>query len=120
MQLSSVLNILGDETRLRILNLLTKQEICVCLIEEALNIPQYNVSKHLNRLRNSGIIICRRIERWCFYSIDGSFKNQYKNLMDCFIDLWKNDIQYVEDIRKLEYLLEHDDCCKKLLQNYKE
>ncbi|MGE5496114.1 MAG: ArsR/SmtB family transcription factor [Burkholderiales bacterium] len=117
MRLSNVLYILGDETRLRILNLLTRQELCVCLIEDTLNIPQYNVSKHLIRLRNSGIIRCRRIAQWCFYSIDESFKEQFQELFESFINLWKKDKQYIEDLKRLEYQLETNDCCKKLLLN---
>ncbi len=120
MRLPYVLNILGDETRLRIVNLLTRQELCVCMIEETLNIPQYNVSKHLTRLRNSGIITCRRIAQWCFYSIGKGFKDQFIELLDALIHLWKNDNQYIEDLEKLNYLLEHNDCCKKLLQSLKE
>lgn len=121
MQLPYVLNILGDETRLRILNLLTKQELCVCLIEEVLSIPQYNVSKHLNRLRNSGIISCRRIAQWCFYSINRNFKSEYDELLTFLSKQWKRNNQYAEDIQKLEYLIETSDCCKKLLksQEYK-
>lgn len=120
MRLSNVLYILGDETRLRILNLLTRQELCVCLIEDTLNIPQYNVSKHLNRLRNSGIITCRRIAQWCFYSIDDSFKEQFNELLNSFINLLKMDNQYIEDLQRLDYELENNDCCKKLLQNLKK
>lgn len=116
MYLSDLLKILGDETRLRILNLLTKQETCVCLIEEALEIPQPNASKHLNRLRRCGIISCRRIAQWCFYSLSEDFKSEYADLLTFFISSWKNNSQCVRDIKKLEYLMETNDCCKRLLE----
>ncbi len=120
MQLSSLLKILADSTRLRILNLLTKQEICVCLIEEVLGISQPNVSKHLYRLRQSGIISCRKISQWCFYSISRSFRSQYEELLSFFAGQWKGNKQDTEDMRKLEYLLETNDCCKKLLEQAKQ
>lgn len=116
MQLSSLLKILADGTRLRILNLLTRQEICVCLIEEVLGISQPNVSKHLYRLRQAGLISCRKISQWCFYSISSSFRNQYGELLSFFINQWGSNRQSAEDMRKLEYLLETNDCCKKLLE----
>jgi ArsR family transcriptional regulator len=115
MYLSNLLKILGDETRLRIMNLLTKQEVCVCLIEQVLEIPQPNVSKHLNRLRQYGIISCRRIAQWCFYSLSESFRNQYADLLAFFMSQWKSG-QYAKDMKKLEYLLEANDCCRRLLE----
>ncbi len=116
MYLSSILSILGDETRLRILNLLSKQEVCVCLIEEALGITQPNASKHLRRLRYSGIISCRRISQWCFYSISESFKNDYKELLLFLTRQWSSNKQCIEDTQKLESLIETNDCCKELLE----
>lgn len=120
MYLSSLLKVLADEIRLRILNLLTKQEVCVCLIEEVLGIPQPNVSKHLYRLRSAGIISCRRIYQWCFYSISESFKNEYGELLAFLTSQWAYTSACTEDMRKLEYLLETNDCCKKLLEQARQ
>jgi ArsR family transcriptional regulator len=116
MDISEVMKILGDETRLRILFLLTKQELCVCLIEETLGLPQTNISKHLNRLRQSGMIISRRIAQWNFYSINQSFKDEFGGLFEVFVGQLKKNKNCADDMRKLEYLLETNDCCKKLLQ----
>ena len=100
MYLSNLLKILADETRLRILNLLTKREVCVCL----------------NRLRQYGIISCRRIAQWCFYRISGNFESQYGDLLAFFTRQWRGNSQCMQDMKKLEYLLETNDCCKKLLK----
>jgi ArsR family transcriptional regulator len=67
------LKALADETRLRIFTLLTRQELCVCEIEEALGLPQSLVSNHLAVLRQAGLVRARRDEtdaRWIFYSAD--------------------------------------------------
>lgn len=64
---------LADETRLRIFTLLTRQELCVCEIEEALGLPQSLVSNHLAVLRQAGLVRARRDEtdaRWVFYRAD--------------------------------------------------
>ena len=51
---------LSDETRLRILSLLTEGELCVCDLMEVLQLPQSTVSRHLAYLRNTGLVADRR------------------------------------------------------------
>jgi ArsR family transcriptional regulator len=67
------LKALADETRLRIFSLLTRQELCVCEIEDMLNLSQSLVSNHLAVLRQAGLVKARRDAedaRWIFYSAD--------------------------------------------------
>jgi ArsR family transcriptional regulator, arsenate/arsenite/antimonite-responsive transcriptional repressor len=60
---------LGDKTRLRLLNLIGDQEICVCYFVEVLNCPQPKVSRHLAYLRRAGIVAVRRDGKWMHYRI---------------------------------------------------
>jgi ArsR family transcriptional regulator len=60
---------LGDNTRLRILNLIGDQEICVCYFVEILGGPQPKISRHLAYLRSAGIIEARREGKWMHYRI---------------------------------------------------
>lgn len=61
---------LGDETRLRILALLVnRQELCVCDIMAALELPQSTISRHLSYLRNAGLVVDRRQGKWMYYKI---------------------------------------------------
>ncbi len=60
---------LGDHTRLRLLNLMGEQEICVCYLTEVLGQPQPKVSRHLAYLRAAGIVAARRDGRWMHYRI---------------------------------------------------
>jgi DNA-binding transcriptional ArsR family regulator len=55
---------LGDKTRLRLLNLMGDQEICVCYFVEILGYPQPKISRHLAYLRGAGIIKARREGKW--------------------------------------------------------
>ena len=67
------LKALADETRLRIFTLLTRQELCVCEIEDMLNLSQSLVSNHLAVLRQAGLVKARRDAedaRWIFYRAD--------------------------------------------------
>lgn len=60
---------LGDMTRLRLLNLMGDQEICVCYFTEILGQPQPKISRHLAYLRSAGIVAVRREGRWMHYRI---------------------------------------------------
>jgi ArsR family transcriptional regulator len=60
---------LGDNTRLRLLNLMGEQEICVCYLVEILGQPQPKVSRHLAYLRRAGIVAARREGKWMHYRI---------------------------------------------------
>ena len=66
---TSIFKALSDETRLRIMKLLLKKELCVCEIEAALNLPQSKVSRHLMVLRLVGLVTDRREGTWIFYSL---------------------------------------------------
>lgn len=57
---ASKLKALSDPTRLEILYLLSKGEICACEIRPALDKPQSSISRHLNILKNLGFIKSRR------------------------------------------------------------
>ena len=60
---------LGDNTRLRLLNLMGEQEVCVCYFVEILGGPQPKISRHLAYLRNAGIVEARREGKWMHYRI---------------------------------------------------
>ncbi len=60
---------LGDQTRLRLLNLMGEQEICVCYFVEILGDLQPKISRHLAYLRSAGIVEARREGKWMHYRI---------------------------------------------------
>jgi ArsR family transcriptional regulator len=60
---------LGDNTRLRLLNLMGDQEICVCYFVEILGQAQPKISRHLAYLRSAGIVAARREGKWMHYRI---------------------------------------------------
>jgi DNA-binding transcriptional ArsR family regulator len=68
--LGALLRALSDDTRLRIFALLTKAELCVCEIEDILDLSQSLVSNHLAVLRRAALVESRRDAedaRWVFY-----------------------------------------------------
>jgi len=70
--LANIFRALSDETRLRIIKLLEKGELCVCDIVAALEMVQPKVSFHLAVLKETGFIKDRRQGRWIHYRIDDS------------------------------------------------
>jgi ArsR family transcriptional regulator, arsenate/arsenite/antimonite-responsive transcriptional repressor len=60
---------LADKTRLRLLNLMRDEEVCVCFFTEVLGDSQPKISRHLGYLRNAGIVKARRDGKWMHYSI---------------------------------------------------
>ena len=60
---------LADPTRLRIINLIGDQEVCVCFFVEILKTNQPKVSRHLAYLRRAGIVAARREGIWMHYRI---------------------------------------------------
>ncbi len=65
------LKALGDTTRLRILNLLRDDELCVCDLFAVLGLPQSTVSRHLAILRRAGWVDDRRRGSWMYYRLTG-------------------------------------------------
>ncbi len=60
---------LGDENRIRILQLLQNGEICACKLLEELNITQPTLSHHMKILCDSEIVSSRKEGKWMHYSI---------------------------------------------------
>ena len=61
---------LADKTRLRLLNLMREDEICVCYFTEVLGESQPKISRHLAYMRNAGIVSARREGKWMNYKIE--------------------------------------------------
>ena len=61
---------LADESRRRILTLLAREEeLCVCELFHALDLPQPRVSKHLGMMREAGVLSMRREGTWIYYRL---------------------------------------------------
>jgi ArsR family transcriptional regulator len=67
--LTDVYAALADPTRLRILSLLSEDEICVCHIHASLDVPQPTASRHLAYLRKAGLVEARRAGIWMHYRL---------------------------------------------------
>lgn len=60
---------LADETRLRILSLLSEGELCVCDLMQVLKEPQSKISRHLAYLRREKLVEGRKQGLWMHYRL---------------------------------------------------
>jgi ArsR family transcriptional regulator len=115
MKLIQIIKALSDETRLRILNLLSKGELCVCEIEYLLNINQSNASRHLNRLTVSGLVEFEKRALYVYYSINKSLHKEYPHLTE-FISKELNLDKFKIDEKRLEIYKKSGMSCEDLKQ----
>ena len=67
--LSEFYKIFGDETRLRILDVLLNKPLCVHEISEALDVSQSAISHQLKNLRSSNLVKTEKIGKNVYYAI---------------------------------------------------
>lgn len=73
------LKALAESTRLKILKMLSQEEMCVCEIIDKLHLSQPAVSHHLKILRQADIITDRKAGKWVFYSLN---RDEYLSLLE--------------------------------------
>ena len=72
----AALKALGEETRLRILRLLFKEQLSVNEISERLQVSQYNISKHLRVMREAGLLELEKQGKQRLYAVTSKLKAQ--------------------------------------------
>src|SRR3989304_2188320 len=101
-ELARLFKSMSDETRLRILHLLTYGELCVCDLIEVLCLPQSTISRHMAYLKNAGLVKDRRNKVWIHYSLSNP-KNDMHNLQINFIkNKLKEYSEFKEDLNSLK------------------
>jgi len=67
----AVTKALSDEARVRSLLAMRKGELCVCQIVELLGLAPSTVSRHMDVLRQAGLVEMRKEGRWHYYRLAG-------------------------------------------------
>ncbi len=63
---------LSDPLRIRIVELLRSQELCVCELCDELDTSQSKLSFHLKNLKDANLVIARQQGRWMYYRLNVS------------------------------------------------
>lgn len=114
MNLTKIFKALGDENRIRILNLLIRQKLCVCEIEMVLDITQSNASRHLNKLKNAGVITSEKKSQWVYYRVDNKFIEENNLLYEFLKSKMDENIQLLKDVEKLKKHKDSNFSCEQL------
>ncbi|MBZ0166837.1 MAG: metalloregulator ArsR/SmtB family transcription factor, partial [Candidatus Omnitrophica bacterium] len=111
-QLEQILKVLADKNRMRIIKLLENKKLCVCEITFVLGIKQPSVSRHLKKLRESGIIQEEKNGYWKDYSLVKSDTPYTKLLRQNFRSWLNNDPVILKDRAKLKKADRNSICCQ--------
>ena len=68
--LADTFKVLGDATRVRILDALSRSDLCVCDIARLVGLSESAVSHQLRLLRGMRVVRARRAGRLVFYTLD--------------------------------------------------
>lgn len=101
-KLGQMFKAMSDETRLRILNLLSHGELCVCELVDILSELQTKVSRHLAYLKHAGWVTDRREGQWVFYSLAEPGDDIHRCLIEFISECFSAYPQMEEDLEKLE------------------
>ena len=82
---------LSDPNRVRVLKLLQRSELCVCEIQEFLQLAQSTVSKHMKTLEDAGLVERERRGSWIIYSLPQHNSAGYEKEMLELLKRWLDD-----------------------------
>ena len=93
---------LADRTRLRLLNLMSGGEVCVCYFVELLDEPQPKISRHLAYLRRAGLVAARRDGKWMHYRLITPADSLQARVLECALAAAAEDRQLQRDRERFE------------------
>ena len=101
-ELAEIFKAMADRNRLRIIKILQKRPLCVCEIREVLGISQPAVSRHLNILKNAGLIEDEKDGVWTNCRLPRSFENENVSaILKYFEPRGEEDGLIISDRRKV-------------------
>ena len=102
MHLVDLLAAMSDRTRLRVLSLLRRGELCVCYFVEILDETQPKISRHLAYLRRLGLVNARRDGKWIHYSLARPDQPELAKVLDATLEAARTDADVQRDVKSLE------------------
>ena len=92
---------LADPTRLRLIHLMSEQEICVCYFIEVIGAPQPKISRHLAYLRRAGLVAARREGKWMHYRLTVPRDPHAAAILNTTLDALKESADMQADCERL-------------------
>ncbi len=110
-ELCRVYRCLCDVTRLRILNLLREDTLCVCHLQQVLDKSQVTISKHLAYLKSHHLVESERRANWMIYRIADESNPILEENLKCLQDLSSEDPAFIADLNRLRATDTSAACC---------
>ncbi|PIP58845.1 MAG: transcriptional regulator [Verrucomicrobia bacterium CG_4_10_14_3_um_filter_43_23] len=101
-----ILKLLGDSTRLRMLQLLFKEELSVAELQKILNMGQSRISTHLSLLRQAELVNVRKEGKKVFYSYREQPDRAVEGLMQNVFAVTQSQAQVRADFKHLVHILD--------------
>jgi ArsR family transcriptional regulator len=92
---------LADRTRLRLLNLMSDDEVCVCFFAEVIGTNQPKISRHLAYLRKAGLVSVRRDWKWAHYRITEPENERAAKVLREILEWLKDDQEMRQDRKQM-------------------
>ena len=101
---------LADRTRLRILHLLLRGELCGCDIQHVLEVSQSAVSRHLNYLKRAGLVLDRREGYRVYYRLATAGEGTATLLFEFLRRSFAQDTTFATDLKALKAAVREGAC----------
>jgi len=109
---TKVMKALSDPSRVKILKMLQRKQMCVCEIQNALGIAQSTASKHLKILEEAGLTTYKKDGLWVNYTLADGSDSPYAAAMLGNIRHWLEDEEEIADLSKQIFDIRREDICR--------
>jgi ArsR family transcriptional regulator, arsenate/arsenite/antimonite-responsive transcriptional repressor len=108
-----VMKALSDPNRVKIIKMLQHKLMCVCELQEALQIAQSSVSKHLKILEEAGLVDYKKDGLWVNYYLTDGRKSPYASSLMGNLRHWLEDEEEVRELMKKLPDIRREEVCKR-------
>ena len=99
---AELFKLLAEPSRARLLHALTQGEFCVCELTDAIQAPQYAVSRSLSALRKSGWVAERREGTWMYYRLAPTHARLVKDVVHLMVKHGLDGNTFTADVKRLQ------------------
>ena len=111
---SQLLKAVGDETRIRLLNLLlAKGPMAISDLEHVLDYTQSKTARHITYLKNSGILTYTKHDQWVHYNI----KDELTDVITQLLSFFEKDQQLIKDLQTFQALISNRELSMNKIKN---
>jgi len=112
--MEKIFKAIGDFSRIRIINLLLEERLCVSELSNLMQMSISAISRHLSRLNLVGIIEDNHEAQWVYYEISEDFAEKNSELFEYIKTITKRDDIMMNDVIRLRRYKQSEFCCKDL------